>query len=415
MPDDRNEDLIRAMLGEAWGPAAPVDHLEPLPRLRADAADEASRSEAALEAAEMLAALDQTVRTVVERHGKVGSALLWGLLGSREAVASSHIENEGTSLALGDMRREVELMRFPNAHGVDVQTEAEIDEGHWLAGEKTSVLRCSGASWWLLTSGVSLYNTLRAHRILCFGRQEVKPGQVRRDGDNVVIGDGRGGVAFAPPLGGPEIKDMLRDLVDWVSTRCNQQKGDELERYAYRVAVSGIAHLRFETIHPFLDGNGRIGRSFAEAIVASARPHHRHILPIGIATAFSDRIQRSAYYAALDHGREDQTEFAAWWCEQVEEAATMAIDEITSDAVDALLHELQEESTEHVGRVVAYFAEDGAATLEAWGADCRCGWRSEAAEDEDTARSALHEHVQALPSGAQVPVSTVLAPAVLED
>ena len=332
MPDDLTEDFVRAMLGGVSGSDAPVAHLEPLPRLSADAADEASRSTAALEAAELLISLDRSVRAVVEQHGEAGSARLWGVLGSREAVASSHIENEGMSLGLGDMRREIELMHFPNAHGVDVRTEAEIQKGDWLAQEKASVLRCSAASRWLLICGVSLHNTLRAHEILCFGGREAKPGQVRRDGDDVVIGNGFGGVAFAPPLGGPEIKDMLRDLVDWVSACCNQQKADdELRRYAHLVAVSGIAHLRFETIHPFRDGNGRIGRSFAEAIVASARPHHHHVLPIGIATAFSDRLRRSTYYAALDHGRKDQTEFALWWCERVEEAAQMAIDEIVMD------------------------------------------------------------------------------------
>ena len=335
MPDDLTEDFVRAMLGGVSGSDAPVAHLEPLPRLSADAADEASRSTAALEAAELLITLDRSVRAVVEQHGEVGSARLWGLLGSREAVASSHIENEGTSLALGDMRREIELMYFPNAHGVDVRTEAEIPEGDWLAQEKASVLRCSAASRWLLICGVSLYNTLRAHEILCFGGREAKPGQVRRDGDNVVICDRSGRVVFAPPKSGPEIKTMLRDLVDWVADRCNKQSDtDELSEYAYRIAVSGVAHLRFETIHPFYDGNGRIGRSFAEAIIAADRPYHHHVLPIGIAAAFSDRLQRSAYYAALNHGRNDQTEFAVWWCERVEEAAEMAIEEIARVADD---------------------------------------------------------------------------------
>ena len=332
MPDGRSEDLIRAMLGEFRESAAAVKHLEPLPRLRDDAAEEAARSEAALGAAEMLVALDKSVRSVVERHGKAGSGLLMGVLGSREAVASSHIENEGTSLALGDMRHEIESMPFPNGPVGDVLTSVEVEDGDWLAGEKASVLRCSAASRWLLTCGVSIYNVTRAHEILCFEHREAQPGQVRRDGDNVVIGDGSGGVAFAPPLGGPEIKEMLRDLVDWVSSRCNKQNDDdELERYAHRVAVSGVAHLRFETIHPFLDGNGRVGRSFAEAIIASARPHHHHVLPIGLASAFSDRLQRGAYYAALDHGRKDQTEFATWWCEQVQDAAELAIDEIVMD------------------------------------------------------------------------------------
>ena len=336
MDPDHTEDTIRALLGEAWRPDAPVAHLGRLPRLSDDAADEASRSEAALGAAELLIALDLAASRVIGRHGETGSALLWGVLGSREAVASSHIENEGTSLTLGDMRREIELMRFPNAHDVDVRTEAEIKEGDWLAQEKTSVLRCSGASRWLLTAGVSLYNTLRAHQILCFGRHEVKPGLVRGDGDNVAIGDQFGRVVFAPPKGGPDVKTMLRELVDWTASHCNKQKeADDVERYAHRVAVSGIAHLRFESIHPFLDGNGRVGRSFAEAIIASARPHHQHVLPIGIASAFSDRLQRSAYYAALDHGRVDQTDFAVWWCEQVEQAAAMAIDEIAA-ATDEL-------------------------------------------------------------------------------
>ena len=76
--------------------------------------------------------------------------------------------------------------------------------------------------------------------------------------------------------------------------------------------------------------------------------------------------------------------------------------------------EMQAEPTEHVGRVAAHFAEDGAAVLEAWVADCRCGWYKVVGE-EGAAKRALHEHIQALPVGAQVPVGTVLAPAMLED
>ena len=71
--------------------------------------------------------------------------------------------------------------------------------------------------------------------------------------------------------------------------------------------------------------------------------------------------------------------------------------------------EAQQEPTAHAIRVSAHFAEDGAATLEAWVAGCQCGWRSELVEDEAAARRAFHEHVQTLPSGTQVSVSTVLA------
>ena len=339
MDRDSQETLIRHMLAETYATHERPAYLGRLPRLREDAADEAARSMAAFEAGEMILALDRAVSDVVEKHGTAGSAALWGWLGSREAVASSHIENEGTSLRLHDMHREIELLQPPSASTDDVQTGVAIAQDDWLAQEKMSVLRCCGASKWLFGAGVSIHSVLRAHEILCFGRTEVKPGSLRAAGENVSIYDRHRGVVFAPPKGGRTIKTMLTELIDWVADRCNNQPDtdDAIERYAYRVAVSGIAHLRFETIHPFRDGNGRVGRSFAEAIIASARPWYHHVLPIGIATAFSERMTRATYYVALNHGRDDQTEFATWWCERVQEAIMDVLEEITVDAVGDLI------------------------------------------------------------------------------
>ena len=71
---------------------------------------------------------------------------------------------------------------------------------------------------------------------------------------------------------------------------------------------------------------------------------------------------------------------------------------------------LTSQGSRHAGTVAGYFAEDGTETREAWGASCKCGWRSELAGDEDSARRALHDHVQALPPGTLVRVSTALVP-----
>ena len=338
------EDLMRWMLCGRSDVTMPPEHLAPMPRLAADAAVEAAASSEAYEAAEMLVALDKAVDAVTSKHGHDGSSVLWGILGSIEATASSHIENEGTSLRLDDMRDAVRGMRFPSNPSERVRTDVDIDSEGWIAGEKRSVLQCAGATTRLLTTGASFLEVCWAHEILTCGQAHAKPGIIRGEGDTVVIRDSLGRVAFAPPLGGEDIRVMLEELISWTADRCNVTKGmAPMERYALISAISGIAHLRFESIHPFCDGNGRIGRSFAESVIASARPYFDHVLPVGIAAAFSVPMQRSAYYAALDRGRDDQTDFAVWWCEQVQEAATLALDRIVADEIDAAVAALREQ------------------------------------------------------------------------
>jgi Fic family protein len=61
------------------------------------------------------------------------------------------------------------------------------------------------------------------------------------------------------------------------------------------VTRAGIAHLYFESIHPFEDGNGRIGRAIAEKALAQNVGQ-----PTLIVLAATILARRTSYYAALE-------------------------------------------------------------------------------------------------------------------
>ncbi len=83
------------------------------------------------------------------------------------------------------------------------------------------------------------------------------------------------------------------------------------------LARAGAAHLYFVLIHPFEDGNGRIGRALAEKALARALGR-----PTLIALSRTVRRKRKAYYAALADANEslDITGWLLWFAGAVVEA-----------------------------------------------------------------------------------------------
>lgn len=73
---------------------------------------------------------------------------------------------------------------------------------------------------------------------------------------------------------------------------------------------AGIAHLYFESIHPFEDGNGRIGRGVAEKVLAQALDQ-----PTLTALAATILVRRRAYYEALEaaNKRNEITLWLSWF------------------------------------------------------------------------------------------------------
>lgn len=69
---------------------------------------------------------------------------------------------------------------------------------------------------------------------------------------------------FVPSPPGLELQANLRDLLDWMASR-------EVGREIDPVVAAALAHYQFETLHPFHEGNGRIGRMLIVATYTNKR------------------------------------------------------------------------------------------------------------------------------------------------
>ena len=114
------------------------------------------------------------------------------------------------------------------------------------------------------------------------------PGQFRRS-RNWIGGGGPDSAAFAPPphTAVPGCMSALERFL---------HAGDDGIPALLR---AGLAHVQFETIHPFLDGNGRVGRALIELILCDAGVLHHPVL----CRSLYFRQARSVYYRLLNSVR----------------------------------------------------------------------------------------------------------------
>lgn len=91
--------------------------------------------------------------------------------------------------------------------------------------------------------------------------------------------------------------------------------GDSSRHRIDGIARAAIAHLWFESIHPFEDGNGRIGRAIVDMAIAQDQANPSRL--VSISSQLSDN--RGAYYDALNQAQRsvgDATQWVAWFAQQ---------------------------------------------------------------------------------------------------
>ncbi|MEO1987664.1 MAG: Fic family protein [Martelella sp.] len=131
------------------------------------------------------------------------------------------------------------------------------------------------------------------HRMVMNGRRDIADiGHYRRHGEPMQIVSGAFGrqrVHFEAPSSDRLAVEMGR-LLEWL-----EQTSPEGPDPLAALTRAGIAHLWFESIHPFEDGNGRIGRAIAESALARAIS-----TPTFSALSKSLLKHRKDYYARLE-------------------------------------------------------------------------------------------------------------------
>jgi Fic family protein len=219
---------VRAFVPHALPPAAPV--------LNASSYAELNRT------AELSLARLQGVAGLVP-------SIDWLLYSAirKEALLTSQIE--GTQATLIDL--------FDKEAGLAVSNTDDVEE-------VTNYLRAFGWTQDTLRDPKGLPMSVRlmrqAHRLLMDGARGAgrQPGELRKS-QNWIGGTRPGNAVFVPAP--PEhVPALLADLESFI------HQADTHDTLPPLVRI-GLVHVQFETIHPFLDGNGRIGRLLIAALM----------------------------------------------------------------------------------------------------------------------------------------------------
>jgi Fic family protein len=196
-----------------------------------------------------------------------------------EAIKTSEIEGEYIS-------REDIMSSIKNNLGLN---ETLIDVKDQRAGGVAQLMLEVRKSF---DQQLELESILAWHKMLMANSNKVNPGQWRIGEEPMQIVSGAYGrevVHYEAPQSSIVPKEMAQ-FVEWYKTASFPLKGE----VAGAVLKSAIAHLYFESIHPFEDGNGRIGRAIAEKALSETIGR-----PVMLSLSKAIEHNKSAYYAAL--------------------------------------------------------------------------------------------------------------------
>ncbi|MFH1722563.1 MAG: Fic family protein [Candidatus Altiarchaeota archaeon] len=172
---------------------------------------------------------------------------------------------EGSTVTIGETAEILERDKWPSE-----RSKEEIAETYGVAGAVSYIRKTK--------THISLDLIKKLHKIT-FKNSKGFAGALRARGVEVVITDGRGNIIHR---GAPahKIEELLKELIVWY--KANKK------RY-HSIVLAAVVHNQFENIHPFQDGNGRVGRLLLNNILLKA-----DMPPVNI-----ELKNRQKYYQAI--------------------------------------------------------------------------------------------------------------------
>ena len=241
----------------------------------------------------------------------------------KEAVLSSQIE--GTQSSLNDLLA-------AEAHIFSADSPKDVDEVvNYVSAMNYGLARLNE-----LPLSVRLIKEIHERLLQGVRGSGLTPGELRRSQNWIgPAGCTLKNATFVPPP--PfEIANVLGDLESFLHAQTDLPPLIQI----------GLAHAQFETIHPFLDGNGRVGRLLITFLLCQKEILMKPVLYL----SHFFKQHRTEYYEHLqairDHGKwEDWLAFFLRGVINVSQAATE-----TARRILALREEHREAVTQHLGR-----------------------------------------------------------------
>lgn len=191
---------------------------------------------------------------------------------------------------------------------------------------------------------VTLEQICTIHKRLLADTRDAHLGGVVRTEQNWIGGYTPMDAEYVPPPP-EEVPDLLQDL-------CTYLTGDDHPP----LMQAALAHAQFETIHPFADGNGRIGRALVQLVLRRRGLCQRFVPPISLVLAtWSKR-----YVAALMGTRTATENVDAWnrWLELMAQASRLACAQAL--VYEQRIHTLMESWKEQVYQTLGSLRVDAA-------------------------------------------------------